>query len=67
MKTIITRAGTGSKVVCLGNLAIDTSYLSAPSSAWTPPDGALQRFFEHVACNITARCCSILLSTPKPI
>jgi PhoH-like ATPase len=34
MKTIITRAGNGSKVVCLGNLAqIDTPYLSAPSSA----------------------------------
>ena len=29
MKTIITRAGAGSKVVCLGNLAqIDTPYLS---------------------------------------
>ena len=28
MKTIITRAGAGSKVVCLGNLAqIDTPYL----------------------------------------
>ncbi|HLD68089.1 MAG TPA: PhoH family protein [Pseudomonas sp.] len=36
MKTIITRAGTGSKVVCLGNLAqIDTPYLSAPSSGLT--------------------------------
>ena len=33
MKTIITRAGSGSKVVCLGNLAqIDTPYLSATSS-----------------------------------
>ncbi len=30
MKTIITRAGSGSKVICLGNLAqIDTPYLSA--------------------------------------
>ncbi|MBD8483266.1 PhoH family protein [Pseudomonas coleopterorum] len=36
MKTIITRAGTGSKVICLGNLAqIDTPYLSAPSSGLT--------------------------------
>lgn len=33
MKAIITRAGEGSKVVCLGNLAqIDTPYLSATSS-----------------------------------
>lgn len=36
IKTIITRAGNGSKVVCLGNLAqIDTPYLSAPSSGLT--------------------------------
>ena len=36
MKTIITRAGSGSKVVCLGNLAqIDTPYLSATSSGLT--------------------------------
>ena len=36
MKTIITRAGAGSKVVCLGNLAqIDIPYLSAPSSGLT--------------------------------
>ncbi|WAH57862.1 PhoH family protein [Pseudomonas silvicola] len=36
MKTIITRAGAGSKVICLGNLAqIDTPYLSAPSSGLT--------------------------------
>jgi PhoH-like ATPase len=36
VKTIITRAGNGSKVVCLGNLAqIDTAYLSAPSSGLT--------------------------------
>lgn len=36
MKTIITRAGKGSKVICLGNLAqIDTPYLSAPSSGLT--------------------------------
>ncbi|GGJ82652.1 PhoH family protein [Pseudomonas matsuisoli] len=36
MKTIITRAGSGSKVICLGNLAqIDTPYLSAPSSGLT--------------------------------
>ena len=36
MKTIITRAGNGTKVVCLGNLAqIDTPYLSATSSGLT--------------------------------
>jgi len=36
MKTIITRAGAGSKVVCLGNLVqIDTPYLSATSSGLT--------------------------------
>jgi len=36
MKTIITRAGTGSKVVCLGNLAqIDTPYLTPTSSGLT--------------------------------
>lgn len=36
MKTIITRAGTGSKVICLGNLAqIDTPYLSPTSSGLT--------------------------------
>lgn len=36
MKAIITRAGEGSKVVCLGNLAqIDTAYLSATSSGLT--------------------------------
>ena len=36
MKTIITRAGTGSKVVCLGNVAqIDTPYLNATNSGLT--------------------------------
>jgi len=36
MKTILTRAGQGTKVVCLGNLAqIDTPYLSATSSGLT--------------------------------
>lgn len=36
MKTIITRAGSGTKVICLGNLAqIDTPYLSATSSGLT--------------------------------
>lgn len=36
MKTIITRAGTGSKVICLGNLAqIDTPYLTPTSSGLT--------------------------------
>ena len=47
MKTIITRAGTGSKVVCLGNLSqIDTAYLSPLSSGLTY---MTERFkhFEH--------------------
>jgi len=47
MKTIITRAGAGSKVVCLGNLAqIDTPYLNATSSGLTYLN---ERFkgFEH--------------------
>ncbi len=36
IKTMITRAGNGSKVICLGNLAqIDTPYLSALSSGLT--------------------------------
>ncbi len=36
MKAIVTRAGEGSKVVCLGNLAqIDTPYLSPTSSGLT--------------------------------
>ncbi|WP_426416117.1 PhoH family protein [Aestuariirhabdus sp. LZHN29] len=36
IKTIITRAGKGSKVICLGNLAqIDTPYLGATSSGLT--------------------------------
>lgn len=36
IKTIITRAGNGTKVVCLGNLAqIDTPYLNATSSGLT--------------------------------
>lgn len=52
IKTIITRAGAGSKVICLGNLAqIDTPYLGATSSGLTymterlkdfPHGGALQ-------------------------
>ncbi|GAA3944264.1 PhoH family protein [Litoribacillus peritrichatus] len=36
IKTIITRAGTGSKVVCLGNLSqIDTAYMNPISSGLT--------------------------------
>jgi PhoH-like ATPase len=36
IKTIVTRAGTGSKVICLGNLAqIDTPYLGPLSSGLT--------------------------------
>lgn len=36
IKTIVTRAGSGSKVICLGNLAqIDTPYLNATSSGLT--------------------------------
>lgn len=47
VKTIITRAGAGSKVICLGNLAqIDTPYLSPVSSGLTY---LIERFkgFEH--------------------
>lgn len=47
MKTIITRAGTGSKVICLGNLSqIDTPYLNAMSSGLTY---LIERFkgFDH--------------------
>ena len=36
MKTLITRAGNGTKVVCLGNLSqIDTPYLTEGSSGLT--------------------------------
>jgi PhoH-like ATPase len=47
IKTIVTRAGKGSKVICLGNLAqIDTPYLNATSSGLTY---LTERFkgFEH--------------------
>ena len=47
IKTIVTRAGKGSKVICLGNLTqIDTPYLSATSSGLTY---LTERFkgFEH--------------------
>lgn len=36
MKTLITRAGKGTKIVCLGNIAqIDTPYLTEGSSGLT--------------------------------
>jgi len=36
MRTLITRAGPGSKIVCLGNIAqIDTPYLSETTSGLT--------------------------------
>jgi PhoH-like ATPase len=36
MKTLITRAGPGTKVICLGNIAqIDTPYLSETTSGLT--------------------------------
>ena len=36
MKTLITRAGPGTKIICIGNLAqIDTPYLTATSSGLT--------------------------------
>ena len=36
MKTLITRAGPGTKIVCLGNIAqIDTPYLTEGSSGLT--------------------------------
>jgi len=48
--TIITRAGNGSKVICLGNLAqIDTPYLSATSSGLTYMMERLKGF-KHSAC-----------------
>lgn len=45
IKTIITRAGIGSKVICLGNLAqIDTPYLAAISSGLTYMTERLKHF-----------------------
>ncbi|MCK5894524.1 MAG: PhoH family protein [Endozoicomonadaceae bacterium] len=45
MKTIITRAGMGTKVICLGNLAqIDTPYLSPVSSGLTYLTGRFRGF-----------------------
>ncbi len=45
MKTIITRAGMGTKVICLGNLAqIDTPYLSPTSSGLTYLTGRFRDF-----------------------
>ncbi len=45
IKTIITRSGTGSKVVCLGNLAqIDTPYLSPTSSGLTYMSERFKKF-----------------------
>lgn len=45
VKTIITRAGMGSKVICLGNLAqIDTPYLAAISSGLTYMTERLKNF-----------------------
>jgi len=36
MKTLITRAGPGTKIICIGNLAqIDTPYLTATTSGLT--------------------------------
>ena len=36
MKTLITRAGPGTKIICIGNLSqIDTPYLTATSSGLT--------------------------------
>jgi PhoH-like ATPase len=36
MKTLVTRAGPGTKVVCLGNVAqIDTPYVTATTSGLT--------------------------------
>lgn len=49
VKTIITRAGKGTKVVCLGNLAqIDTPYLSATSSGLTYLTERLKNFAGNV-------------------
>ncbi|AKX55912.1 ATPase [Thiopseudomonas alkaliphila] len=49
VKTIITRAGKGTKVVCLGNLAqIDTPYLSATSSGLTYLTERLKNYMGNV-------------------
>jgi predicted ribonuclease YlaK len=43
MKTLITRAGPGTKIICMGNLAqIDTPYLTEGSSGLTYRRGPLQ-------------------------
>lgn len=51
MKTLITRAGPGTKIVCLGNIAqIDTPYLTEGSSGLTYVVEPLQRlaaFWSH--------------------
>lgn len=47
IKTIVTRAGKGSKVICLGNLSqIDTPYLNATSSGLTYLNERFKNF-EH--------------------
>ena len=55
IKTLITRAGPGTKIVCLGNLAqIDTPYLTEGSSGLTY---VVDRFknWEHAATITLAR------------
>ena len=50
IKTIITRAGNGSKVICLGNLSqIDTPYLNSISSGLTYMTERLKGF-KHSGC-----------------
>ena len=67
MKTIITRAGSGSKVICLGNLAqIDTPYLSATSSGLTY---LTERFKDFPTACVTLQGCRARCwrSTPRRI
>ena len=68
MKTIITRAGAGSKVVCLGNLAqIDTPYLSATSSGLTYLTERFKDFPNGVHIALQGYRVRFWLNTPSPI
>ena len=65
MKTLITRAGPGTKIVCLGNIAqIDTPYLTEGSSGLTY---VVERFqgWPHAATITLTRGC-LLYTSPSP-
>ena len=56
MKTLITRAGPATKVVCLGNIAqIDTPYLSEGSSGIDLCRRSIQGLDPQRACHLAAR------------